>query len=264
MKTTRLCVILITLISFTLSCKTDDQYESTISKAVQFLINTNDRYEHDALVLIQMIYAKTGKKALKDIYKREKAKLLAKRDPFNILLGKGCNDRNLMETYLKANLYRTRETPNGQPIFSTRAIDDIIIRALYCKYFPFTSDIFDFMVEHIRDNGGYFSTHTFYALQLLKENACYDIDEIDKFMLEIAGEIENAQLSDDRFSDLYAERAMLLLHCGYHNKVRRSWINRITESQNKDGSWSMYGTGGKGRVHPTVLSMAAILLYYQE
>lgn len=124
------------------------------------------------------------------------------------------------------------------------------------------------------EESGYILTHQFFVLLWADEMGLkfpQSLRDRKKVVLE---RILKEQQQAKSFSDLYAERAAILLH--WTNPERKdadAWINKIIGTQAKDGNWPTYPFilfyDGQSAVitppvsHTTVLSLFAIQAYLQ-
>ncbi len=138
--------------------------------------------------------------------------------------------------------------------------DDILLRALYCDFTYTTVDatILDYARD---DHGGYIDTHQLIALLFRKAQKCTLVGEdLDAKIDTVARRIIDAQIHDDEFSDLFAERIVVLYWAGYGSEVRRKWIGTIVRAQDVvSGGWR--DDKDEINLHATALATAALSFY---
>ena len=139
--------------------------------------------------------------------------------------------------------------------------DDILIKSLYCDIIGYEKIDFDLLSLLPSLDGSYTDTHVLLALLFLKENKCYDKNIIDENILKLSKTIAQAQDKDNIFSDLYAERVVVLFWSGYGNYVKEYWIIKITNNQNLDFGWG--DDTNVSNLHTTGSSILS-LIYYGE
>jgi hypothetical protein len=137
--------------------------------------------------------------------------------------------------------------------------DDVLVKALYCEN---GYDEFDFeFLKKARDNiGGYGDTHYLMSLLLLKSMNCVDNDIIQRELNNVVNTIIKAQIQDQEFSDLFAERIVVLYWAGKRHSIKYDWIKQIVQNQQNDGGWSdidNYNTNP----HTTGLAGLAIIYF---
>jgi hypothetical protein len=135
--------------------------------------------------------------------------------------------------------------------------DDLLLKALYCDISGY--DEFDYnLLSAIADGrGGYGDTHFLLGLLFLDKLNCFNKEKIDYDKKNVIENIVNAQYHDNEFSDLFAERTVILYWADAQERINLSWIIKIVQNMNKDNGW-----GYKGEVvsnpHTTGLSILAI------
>jgi len=122
------------------------------------------------------------------------------------------------------------------------------------------------------EEAGYVLTHQFLVLQWAAQTGLVlpaALTAEDQGLLE---QVLQEQLVDDTFSDLYAERMMLLLHYSTVDTLdAERWIEAAVEAQLEDGSWPAYpqqmtydGESTEGQsepAHTLALSLLPIRIY---
>lgn len=127
-----------------------------------------------------------------------------------------------------------------------------------------------FITDFLSTNeSGYILTHQLLVLEWSKQTGLalpHNILLKENILLE---RIKQEQLSDESFSDLYAERVAVLLHFGKQEVADvATWIKTIVEAHLRDGSWGQYSdslsydgeitTGELGANHTRILALLAI------
>ncbi len=148
-------------------------------------------------------------------------------------------------------------------VYLDDAYDDIFLMALYCDfdYRPIDTKVAMIAGD---DRGGYIDTHQLIALVLQKRNGCFvSQNAIDKKIAKVVARIVRAQENDEAFSDLFAERIVVLYWAGAGDLVRYSWIRKIVSAQNADGGWG-YRAGDPSDAHATGLASVALRYYIER
>lgn len=132
-------------------------------------------------------------------------------------------------------------------------LDQITVPALYCDRLDLTQEYSE-ELEKASENGGYHLTHVLLALVWIQENGCQvplSEDLIEKIYRK------NAELinDDSMVEDLELEAAAFLFLADKGPLVPNSFINKVLETQNTDGSW---GTKTQSW-HTTVLGLLLLL-----
>lgn len=139
--------------------------------------------------------------------------------------------------------------------------DPTLLKALYCKKADY--DDADFQtLSALKNRGGYYDNHYILGLLFLRENHCYSQDIVSHEIATTAAVLIQSESEDKEFSDLFAERIVMLYWAGYGSQVKKEWIDTIANSFD-----DVYGWNDKGNIHfaghPTGLSLLA-LIYYSE
>jgi hypothetical protein len=142
-------------------------------------------------------------------------------------------------------------------------VSGILLKALYCDVVGYND--FDFSVLQIfnHKDGTVWDTHFLFGLLLLKNNGCYRSDEIEKSIKQVVAEIVSAEKNDKVFSDIYAERIVMLYWAGYGQNVEKQWIDIVKDNFTKDPGWRESNLATYSSSHTTGLSMLS-LIYYLE
>lgn len=171
-------------------------------------------------------------------------------DPFYRMLNKNYN----------GYIYNYRDLDKYKYLM-TDWTDEYIISALYCDKLNYSENEFK-KLKNIRDyEGGYGDTHYLLGLLFLKSLNCYPYEILSKEKKDVIESIIKAQNKIVQPSiDLFAERIVFLYWANKKKQIKYSWIKRIVDIQNNDGSWTDIGMQ-KSDFHITGLS-ALVLKYY--
>lgn len=142
-------------------------------------------------------------------------------------------------------------------------LDDFVIKALYCDTSGY--DQFDYgLLGTIRDRqGGYGDTHYLLSILFLERLDCVSKEQLREDKVSVINDIFRAQKNDQIFSDLYAERVVLLYWAGQGDLVRMPWVKRIADNIQSDGGWKDIGSLGSDP-HTTGLAVLAIKYFISE
>ena len=122
------------------------------------------------------------------------------------------------------------------------------------------------------DERGYVLTHQFLVLIWAEQMDLEIPEHLQNKKEKLLQAILNEHRDDDIFSDLYAERAAMLLYYGNPDaREADKWINKIIDSQMDDGNWGVHPAlvnyDGQAvmltspKQHATVLSLWALYAY---
>ncbi len=122
------------------------------------------------------------------------------------------------------------------------------------------------------EESGYILTHQFLVLEWAEQTDLELPEPLRNKRKGILERILQEQLADDSFSDLYAERAAILLRFKKPKaKDAVNWIRTIVNAQLKDGSWGIYSKeltyDGQSTIlkptasHTIVLSLLSLRVY---
>ena len=125
------------------------------------------------------------------------------------------------------------------------------------------------------DETGYILTHQFFVIEWAEQTGLVLPKQIRDKKSNILERILREQLADGSFSDLYAERAAILLHFTKPKPQDAArWIDTIVTSQSENGNWPISESflsydGQLAKVtppasHTTVLSLLALRVYINE
>jgi len=139
----------------------------------------------------------------------------------------------------------------------TDPTDDVVLKALYCDKTGY--DDFDYeLLYAFRDHeGGYGDTHYLLSLLFLEKLGCGDASMIAHDKQMVIDSILTAQRHKQEFSDLFAERIVLLYWAGRGDDVEIGWIIQVVKNIQKDGGWKDINRD-KSDPHATGLSALAI------
>ena len=115
----------------------------------------------------------------------------------------------------------------------------------------------------MRDNeGGYGDTHYLLGLLLLEKLGCRTTEKLFHEKKEVIKSIITAQEDEQEFSDLFAERIVLLFWAGHGDAVDLNWIERIIQEQQTNKGWHDSGEV-ESNPHTTGLSSLAIKYFIE-
>jgi hypothetical protein len=177
----------------------------------------------------------------------------------DINLSRLANSKKELQTFIKLfginrNIYKVNDKYENT---LTDEVDDILFKALYCDVSGY--DEFDYnLLSSIADNqGGYGDTHYLLSLLFLEKLKCIETERIVVDKTKVINSIVEAQKKDEGFSDLFAERVVMLYWAGMGEKVELLWIMRIAKNIQSDGGW-MDENMSVSDPHATGLSALAI------
>ncbi|MBU0598434.1 hypothetical protein KKF61_05630, partial [Patescibacteria group bacterium] len=142
--------------------------------------------------------------------------------------------------------------------------DDVMLKALYCDVLGYNNEDFQTLFS-LRDyTGDYYDTHVYLSLLFLNANNCFLNNDINNQLASIRDILLKAQSDEKEFSDLFAERIVMLYWSGQGDQIKEEWIDIIKQAQNKDGGWPVKDSFLTGsNPHTTGLALLA-LQYYSE
>jgi hypothetical protein len=138
--------------------------------------------------------------------------------------------------------------------------DDILLKALYCDTTGYTDTDFSILKSVMTGAGDYADTHALWGLAMLRANSCYDPEPLAAEMEILAKAVAAAADRDGRFSDLYAERLVLLYWSGHGDMVREPWVRFIRDHLTDDPGWRD-GDDVSANAHTTGLALLALLYF---
>lgn len=137
--------------------------------------------------------------------------------------------------------------------------DEVIIKALYCDASGY-DDFDQELLGLIRDNeGGYGDTHNLLGLIIIEKLGCRTGEEIFNEKKKVIRSIITAQEVDQEFSDLFAERIVLLFWAGKGDMVDIHWIEGIVKNAQVDNGWR---DRGDTEANPHTTGLAALSIKY--
>jgi len=139
--------------------------------------------------------------------------------------------------------------------------DDILFKVLACDTHGYDEGDFAILNSSRSNRGDYSDTHVLLGLLLLRGNHCYDAQKIEAEISKVVRILIVGATQDNVFSDLYAERIVLLYWAGVGDVVKREWIEKIQNSLTDDPGWRS-GTDTVSNAHTTGLALLS-LLYFQ-
>lgn len=125
------------------------------------------------------------------------------------------------------------------------------------------------------EESGYVLTHQFLVLEWAEQTGLELPKQLAAKKPKILERILQEQLADESFSDLYAERAAILLGFGDQKPSNAAqWVEIIVNAQLQDGSWALYSetftfdgqstTGEPGVSHTIVLALLSLRAYLDK
>lgn len=143
---------------------------------------------------------------------------------------------------------------DGDLNFVSSELDVITVPALYCNRFGLPDDYLELLKDSMEDPTKYLVTHVLLAWIWIQENN-YDFTLPDGFIEDVYA--ENAKLinNDQAVFDVELEAAAFLCLAGQASLIDKSFIQRVVDAQDPDGSWGI----GEDRWHTTVLGLVYLL-----
>jgi hypothetical protein len=178
-------------------------------------------------------------------------------NPFVRLLDKNVYIPSLAFSAPENNAYKIN--PEYEQ-YLTDPWDSVLLKALYCDISGYDYKDFATLESLYQGDGGYFDTHLIIGLALLERNSCYQKEEIDAALSRAAKSVIQAENSDNVFSDLYAERIVVLYWAGFGEYVRSNWIERVEDSSSDPG-WGAGAPGETVNPHTTGLALLSLIYY---
>ena len=146
----------------------------------------------------------------------------------------------------------------------TEPFAGVLLKALYCDKLGYTD--YDFGILHTLYNGdgSYWDTHFLLSLIFLKNNNCYDATKINSAIKKVAESIATVAKKDTEFTDVYAERIVMLYWAGYGNLVEKAWVDKVKENfMDNPPGWKTVSFLPYPNSHTTGLAILS-LIYYLE
>ncbi len=146
--------------------------------------------------------------------------------------------------------------PDDSVFKPTGAIfDDILLPALYCDLHAVDEETSK-KISDFSSSNGYYLTHQFIALLIMKQNNC--LDGWHKDLIPVMAEKISREINHN-FSDLSVERVAFLEYGNFSNKIRTSSIENIIKNQLPSGGWPNIKRDGSP--HTTGLAIWALAEY---
>ncbi|MDQ5922348.1 MAG: hypothetical protein QG644_56 [Patescibacteria group bacterium] len=234
-----------------------EEIESLISKGVEFYSKDRSKdLKIDSYIMLKDIATRTNNE--------------------NLLIEESIHDNDLFVRFLnndKVPESLSSMMPKLYPPYMVDLNDDyartepfagVLLKALYCDKLGYTD--YDFGILHTLYNGdgSYWDTHFLLSLIFLKNNNCYDEKEINSAIKKVSVSIINKQKEDEEFTDVYAERIVMLYWAGYGNFVEKAWIEKVKENFiNNPPGWKAVSFLPYPNSHTTGLAILS-LIYYLE
>jgi hypothetical protein len=170
---------------------------------------------------------------------------------FMAQLGESQPQKELFRRLIEPDYVATREQLEA----AEDSVDQVTIRALYCRDYPLAED-FDRQLRKLAMRGGYHQSHVALAIGWLRENDCGpDRESIVNYVVDLmAARIEVG----DATSDLEIERTTFLSYIGHADRVPEGMVRDLVRLQNRDGGWSIKN-GSASNWHPTFLALWFLL-----
>ncbi len=140
--------------------------------------------------------------------------------------------------------------------------DDILFKTLYCDLGHYDAADFAILKSIQSETGDYADTHYLWGLLILRENGCFDEPEIAAEIRSVVPHIIRAAETDEVFSDLFAERIVLLYWAGFGDRVKREWIEKVHSSLTDEPGWRDAGHD-ESNAHTTGLALLS-LIYFEN
>ncbi|XLQ20549.1 MAG: hypothetical protein ACKUBY_02075 [Candidatus Moraniibacteriota bacterium] len=145
----------------------------------------------------------------------------------------------------------------------TDPTDDVLLEALFCDIQKYDYSDFEKLKEARDFVGGYGDTHYLIGLLFLNSLECMDDDILLGQMKAVIIDIQIAQRGDTLFSDLFAERVVVLYWAGEKENIKYNWIEKIAAHQRVNGGWIENGMQ-ESDPHITGLSALAIKYFIED
>lgn len=226
-----------------------EMIKCAIDKGIEWLLNQS-YFEVGTLWILDELCQNINDKRLKQLYQRELNTARYKQS-FKYYL-KLFDEKVVVEKIPESRAISTSD------LF---IIEDWLIAAVNCKDFAPSEEI----LRQLFDSGysGYLATHQLLAIMWLKEQG-YQNGRIEPKIKEVIESIVSEQVTENEFSDLFAERITLILYAGYGEKIERRWIKTILDAQKEDGRWISPQPeidAYISELHTTILAIWALIQY---
>ena len=215
--------------------------EPPIEKAINFLKLTDEPH---ALLWLDVIYRRFGIQEFADSSQR-----------YDVILNQLSGEQLQLHVFRRLIDYNNSIQKKDLDRFV--GIDEIVVPALYCDRFGLSDDYASLLEENI-NLGRYELTHVLLALVWINDNG-YEIPLSNSTIKNIYR--ANSNLIDDNYvvDDLELEAAVFLYLAGQGELVNPIFIERVIETQNDDGGWSISGKSVVSDWHPSVLGLLLLL-----
>lgn len=141
----------------------------------------------------------------------------------------------------------------------TDQTDDVVLKALYCDTSGYSDRDYELLSIIRGHDGGYGDTHYLLSLLFLEKLHCSDMDKIAQDKKAVVDDIVVAQKNDDVFSDLFAERVVVLYWAGKGDLVHPQWIKKIVKNIQDDNGWRNSDTDVND---PHITGLSALAIKY--
>ena len=181
-------------------------------------------------------------------------------DPYKKLIDKNNFKNDLIFTQARNTDLKLEYYNVANVSISIHLYDSIFLKALYCDVSGYTNEDFEMLSDLDHRGSEYLSNSYLFALLLLQENQCYDNQVLTNAIEDSAQRMARTEDEDTKFTDIYAQRIVLLYWSGYGNLVKNDWIKKIRENYKPGVGWV-----GSGKLQtenrPTGLSLLGLLYY---
>ena len=166
----------------------------------------------------------------------------------------------------RTNLERLAKRSIPKPGEKRRDVNTIVWRAFHCDRLPFDDVAWAYATGHMRDGGGYYTTHALWALSFLRDKKCRDPGAVEAAILELRKELSEAQaktaeLSTTQDIDLFAEQLLMRLLAGAPREQLRPELTRLLKTQRDDGAFGVEGESGPWVLHATTLGAWILAIF---
>lgn len=238
-------------------------YGEAIEKGMEFYTEEKQaKLEFDEYFLLKEIIGHKNKKLViddKKYFSDPFRRLLDRKNPMDRIAFTKKNQALAMGHQISNSFYDIDNVPSR---FLADATDDVVLKALYCDLTGYAEDDFKILKALNSGDGGYLDTHFLIGLMLLKNNHCYEEEKINEQVGAAVASLVKAQKNDIDFSDLYAERIVVLYWAGYGHLVEKEWVEKVRDALMDDPGWRDREKIASD-AHTTGLAILA-MLYYSE
>lgn len=248
-------ILLVVFLGYKKDKREREEIKSIISKGIEFY--SKDRAKDlkiDSYIMLKDIATRTNNEKL----------LIEESIHDNDLFVRFLNNNKFPESLssMMPKLYPPHMVNLNDNYARTEPFAGVLLKALYCDKLGYSD--YDFGILHTLYNGdgSYWDTHFLLSLIFLKNNNCYDIEEVDSAIKKVSISIIQGAKKDTEFTDVYAERIVMLYWAGYGNFVEKAWIEKVKEHfiDNPPG-WKAASFLPYPNSHTTGLSILSLIYY---